>query len=234
MSIADRYLVHAQRGDRLHPSLFSTRFHALRQLANVLRDVAESDLLPKGGELLDYGCAERPYEELFRGKFTRYLAADLPGNPRADIEIGPDGALPVGDETVDCVLSSQVLEHIARPDIYLAEARRVLRPGGRLILSTHGNWPFHPDPADYRRWTLQGLRYELSSAGFQPVMERAVLGRLATTLQLLQDAVAAGLPRPARVVPGFFFQRLIGTVERFRSDPLPPDAAVYVIVAAPK
>jgi hypothetical protein len=59
-----------------------------------------------------------------------------------------------------------------------------------------------------------------------------VLGRGATALQLLQDAVTAPLPRPLRPVPGVFFQLLIGGVESFRRDPLPHDASVYVMLAA--
>lgn len=227
----ERHIVHA-RGDRLRPGLRSTRYHHLRQLADALRAIAASDLLPQGQLLVDYGCAQRPYEELFRSKFVRYVGADLPGNPHADLTIGPDGSLPLEDGAADCVLSSQVLEHVARPDTYLAEARRILRAGGRLVLSTHGNWRYHPDPSDYRRWTLEGLRLELTTAGFRPLLERAVLGRTATALQLLQDAIIAGLPGPATAMTGFFFQRLIGAVERVRSDSLPHDASAYVVLAA--
>ena len=46
----------------------------------------------------------------------------------------------------------------ATPARYLAECFRVLRPGGRLLLSTHGMFVYHPDPDDYWRWTCAGLR----------------------------------------------------------------------------
>jgi SAM-dependent methyltransferase len=212
----------------------STRYHHLRQLGEALRRVATSDLLMAGGLLVDLGCAERPYEEIFLGKFTRYIGADLEGNPHADVVVAPDGSVPLEDGIADCVLSSQVLEHVARPASYLAEARRLLKPRGRLILSTHGHWPYHPDPHDYRRWTLEGLRFELAEAGFRCLEAHAVLGRTATALQLLQDAVAAPLPRPLRVVPAVPFQLLIGGVELFRRDQLPNDASAYVLLAEPR
>ncbi len=46
----------------------------------------------------------------------------------------------------------------AGPGLYLSECFRVLRPGGQLLLSTHGVFPYHPDPVDLWRWTCEGLR----------------------------------------------------------------------------
>ncbi len=56
------------------------------------------------------------------------------------------------------MLSTQVLEHVTDPRLYLAECHRVLRPGGPLLLSTHGIMVYHPDPVDYWRWTGAGLQ----------------------------------------------------------------------------
>jgi len=230
MPSEQRYVT-AARQRRLHPSYFSTRYHVAGQLATALRSIVASESLPGGALLVDYGCADRPYESLFAGKFVRYMGADLGGNPGADVLITPEGGLPLEDGAADCVLSSQVLEHVAHPDAYLREAHRVLRPGGHLLLSTHGNWPYHPDPNDYHRWTLEGLRLQLRLAGFLPLTERAVLGRTATALQLLQDALCAPLPRPLRAIPGFFFQRAIGLAEAFRGNAAVADAAIYIVLA---
>ena len=45
-------------------------------------------------------------------------------------------ALPVRDASFDCVVCSQVIEHMAYDDTIFAELRRVLRPGGLLVLGT--------------------------------------------------------------------------------------------------
>jgi SAM-dependent methyltransferase len=69
-------------------------------------------------------------------------------------------ALPFAADTYDVVVSLQTIEHLWDQDAFLAECRRVLRPEGRLILSTPnrltfpaGN-PFHRkelSPAELRR-----------------------------------------------------------------------------------
>ena len=148
--------------------------------------VVESDLLPPGETLVDYGCGNKPYADLFRSKFTHYMGADLPGNAHAELIVGAEGQLPVDDESVDCVFSSQVLEHVADPRIYLGEAHRILRPGGSLVLSTHGVWPYHPDPTDHWRWTIAGLQLELRRA-MQALLTQAKQEFLELRMQLMKS-----------------------------------------------
>jgi SAM-dependent methyltransferase len=116
-------------------------------------------------QLLDYGCGGSPYKTLFNTK--RYIRADYVNSRNIDLRIGEDGRLGLPDSSVDVVLSTQVLEHVFSPQKYLSEAFRVLSPGGRLILTTHGIWEDHGCPYDFRRWTANGLELELITQGFQ-------------------------------------------------------------------
>jgi dolichol-phosphate mannosyltransferase len=59
-------------------------------------------------------------------------------------------ALPFRDETFDCVVSSQVIEHIPREQVLFDEMWRVLRPGGILIIGT-------PDYATWQWRTIEPL-----------------------------------------------------------------------------
>lgn len=52
-----------------------------------------------------------------------------------------------------------------RPDQALAEIRRVLRPGGPVLLQVPLLYPLHDEPNDYRRWTVHSLRQLASKAG---------------------------------------------------------------------
>ena len=119
---------------------------------------------PQVARLLDFGCGGSPYRSLFSAR--EYHRADLAGTPGVDFTFGPDSHLPRSVADYDLVLSTQVLEHVAQPAEYLAECRRVLRPGGRLLLTTHGTFRDHNAPGDYQRWTADGLRLAVREAGF--------------------------------------------------------------------
>lgn len=152
---------------------------------------------PGGSRVLDYGCAERPYRALFP-RDVEYVGADLAGNPLADLALNADGTVPLDDCQFDLVLSTQVLEHVLDPALYVAECRRLLKPGGRLVITTHGLMHYHPDPGDYWRWTCAGLERLLSEAGLGDVELRGVLGLAAAAIQLFQEATMYKLPRPLR------------------------------------
>jgi SAM-dependent methyltransferase len=134
----------------------------------VLSDLrlAMEELRPaKISRLLDYGCGGSPYRPLFSG--CTYHRADLAGGRDLDFEYGPDSGLSLDVSDYDCVLSTQVLEHVVDPQAYLRECWRVLRPGGQLILTTHGLFEDHACPEDYWRWTVYGLMRLVESVGFK-------------------------------------------------------------------
>jgi SAM-dependent methyltransferase len=161
--------------------------HHVRELTAGIARLAGSLRAPSACAVLDFGCAEKPYRHLFP-QAARYVGADLPGNPDADVEIQPDGGLPLDDEGFDVVLSTQVLEHVEDPARHLAESFRVLRPGGELLLTTHGVFVYHPDPVDLWRWTGEGLRRTVEDAGFRVERLEGIIGLAATGVQLVQDA----------------------------------------------
>lgn len=217
--------------DHMRHGRFHSRYWQRRLLFEKLRRIVNSDLLPPGEKLLDYGCGNKPYELLFRAKFNQYIGVDFPGNKHVDLALGPRGELPIKDESVDCVLSTQVLEHVQEPSLYLGEAHRVLKPKGALILSTHGIWQYHPNPTDNWRWTIDGLRLEVCRAGFNIVMMESVFNLASCALQLWQDATRGRIPRIFRPIYIWFLQSIIGVIERRYPDQLSYNASVYIVFA---
>lgn len=136
-------------------------------------------MLVPGTRLLDFGCGSMPYRALVERTGASYLSADLDGD--ADLSISDAGVLPLADGRIDVVLSVQVLEHVRDLDRYLAEAARVLVDRGKLLLSTHGTWLYHPHPQDHRRWTRTGLILDIEARGFTVDGVTAIVGPLATT-----------------------------------------------------
>jgi SAM-dependent methyltransferase len=121
------------------------------------------------GPVLDFGCGDSPYRTLLRSPI--YHRADRAGEEGLDFEIHPDETIDALGATYHTILSTQVLEHVDLHMSYLRECHRLLAPGGRLLITTHGFFEEHGHPNDFRRWMLTGLSSDLEKAGF--VIERA-------------------------------------------------------------
>jgi len=143
-----------------------------RMLAEMLRDFTDPAVI------VDLGCGD--------GTALAVAAAHNPAHRFAGIDWSGDAlrraqalgltvvradvaapGLPVADGTADVVIMSELIEHLVDPDGAVAEARRILRPGGSLLLST-------PNLA---AWYNRGLL----ALGVQPVFSevslRGVFGR---------------------------------------------------------
>ena len=74
-------------------------------------------------------------------------------------------SLPLVDGSFDCVLLSEVIEHLDAPEISIREAVRVLRPGGRLLVTTPNYRSFWP----LMEWAVDRLNMAPKMAGEQHV-----------------------------------------------------------------
>lgn len=119
------------------------------------------------GRLLDIGCGNKPYEKMFDGRISEYLGCDMAqaSDKCADI-ICPATEIPLEDATIDTVLCTQVIEHVADHRTLLRETFRLLTSGGTLILSGPMYWHLHEEPHDFFRFTQYGFRHILEETGF--------------------------------------------------------------------
>jgi len=218
---------------RLYPKRYSPRYVHLTKLKN--QTLSFIDELTAGAAdkiLLDFGCGDMPYKEVIQPKVASYLGIDLEMNSKADYTIDFDSKTTLPDGAGDIILSNQVLEHVDSPSGYLKEAYRLLKPNGRLLISTHGYWFYHPTPNDYWRWTSAGLRKIIEAEGFEILKFHGIMGLAASGLQLFQDGLIFKMPKFIRPVFSFFMQGLIAIFDKVNSqEQRDRDSSLYIIIA---
>jgi SAM-dependent methyltransferase len=99
----------------------------------VLRRLTDPDryrLVPsRPGRVLDLGCGSKK----FPGAFGVDLSADTDADLVRDLD---DVPYPLEDNSFDCALLQDLIEHLANPYDIMAEVHRIVRPGGRVLLRT--------------------------------------------------------------------------------------------------
>ncbi|WP_158887438.1 class I SAM-dependent methyltransferase [Amycolatopsis anabasis] len=140
-------------------------------------------LLPycAGATVLEAGCGEGYGAGLIASRAARVIALDYDEPTAAHVarrypDVGVLRAnlayLPLGTSTVDVVANFQVIEHLWDQGGFLAECHRVLRPGGRLLVTTPNRLTFTPDsdtplnPFHTRELAPSELDSLLREAGF--------------------------------------------------------------------
>ena len=140
------------------------------------------------GRLLDIGCGNQPYRGMAAPHISEYVGLDHADTPhdlsKADL-VGSAYEIPVPDNSFDTVLCTDVLEHLEEPAAALAEAYRVLKPGGAAIYTVPLFWHLHEEPRDFYRYTRYGLDYLFTKSGFAIVEITALSGFCATFAQEL-------------------------------------------------
>lgn len=172
------------------PPLFTKPDSAARRLSAALRRFLDlqagsiwrdlSKILPQArGSVLDVGCGAQPYRLLF-SRDTTYIGIDTIdamahfGYEFPDTRYFKGDRWPVEDSSVNLVLCTETLEHVADPEVSLGEAYRCLVAGGTLLLTVPFAARWHFIPYDYWRFTPSGLDRLLALTGF---VDRRVYGR---------------------------------------------------------
>jgi SAM-dependent methyltransferase len=201
--------------------------------------------LPENATVLEAGCGRRSRLGEHRGRIAHLVGVDLDvdagrENRAVDEFVAADlgRPLPFSDESFDLVYANFVVEHLRHPEVTFREWRRILRPGGALILLTsNASNPYLagarvlPErvrvlakrvgpgvatrdvfPASYRANKPKTLRAMLASAGFQPVelVYVATLHRYAGE----RPALAGILRGAERVLPASRRSTIVGWFRR--------------------
>ena len=145
------------------------------------------------GDILDIGCGNKPYEPLFQG-MGKYVGCDVIQSSSHKVDIlCLSTAIPLPDEQFDTVFCTQVMEHVEDHQKMLGEAYRLLRKGGKIILSVPMAWEHHEVPYDFFRFTKYGLTYVFEKAGFKILEIKSNGGKWALLGQMSQNIIRSSI-----------------------------------------
>jgi SAM-dependent methyltransferase len=167
--------------DLVQPSLRDFTYLDCRRRAKLIAEQA-AKLPPQLHSLLDVGGKGKPYACFFAGRVANHFVLDVAPAYSVDV-VGDARSMPLADASMDVVLITQVLEHVPEPIAVIAEIRRVLKPGGTLLLSVPSIFPQHGSPGDYWRYMPQGLEWILRD--FRSVTVRGEAGTVPSIFLIL-------------------------------------------------
>lgn len=191
-------------------------------------------LMKPGMKVLDAGSGKLPEqylrEEILASGVTLHTC-DLNFGPGVDFEADVS-AMSFDDGAYDIVLNTQVLEHVKDPGTVCKELARVLKPGGRLFLTTPQSSPLHNLPWNFFNFTNLGLGLLMDAAGLVREKVQPQGGHFALlafelhwTVRVIQRSSMPSLLKvPLRLgaqgLFGFLLKVPLLWLDRFDRDPL--------------
>ena len=131
-----------------------------------------------GGVVIDLGGGKNPsYERFWQIKPDKFIRVDIDEKAEPDVVADLNKLLPFSDNFADVVFLFNVIYILEKPDQVLEEIHRILKPGGRLFLTSPFIFNEAKEPNDYWRFTSEALEKLLKESGFdnffiEPVGER--------------------------------------------------------------
>lgn len=136
--------------DKAYRFRFMKRKLSTRNLERLCRDTATDQYtLVVHSEDVDY----KPY---FPNAYTVTKRLDVPADRHVDLYYTEVSEIETG--SFDVILCTGLLEHIPDPQRLINEFHRILRPGGRLIISASAVFSLHECPNDFFHYTHFGFR----------------------------------------------------------------------------
>jgi len=139
------------------------------------------------GKVLDVGGKKENKRGVFRPPLDKvesweYLNIDKSTNP--DYFCSAD-KIPVDNNRFDMIILAEVIEHLLNPEDVLKECNRVLKKGGKIIVSIPFLNALHADPYDFQRWTDVKIENVFNKSGFKDISIKPMGGKIAVIYDLL-------------------------------------------------
>lgn len=136
------------RRTRRHPRWTQFDYLHVRRLVHDLQ-AALAQVDGPIRDVLDIYCGSRPYDDLLPAG-ARCLGLDVEGNPYGVADVVSNEFLPFADSSFDLVTCYEAFHYVEDPAHGVDEIRRVLRPGGRTLISVPFVWEYDASILEHR------------------------------------------------------------------------------------
>jgi SAM-dependent methyltransferase len=176
----------AVRRSRRNPRLTQFDYLHVRHLVADLSDRLAEIATPVR-DVLDVWCGSRPYDDLFPAG-ARRVGLDVESNPYGVADVVSNKLLPFQDESFDLVTCIEAFQWVPEPARVVSEFRRVLRPGGTVLVTLPFAFQYHREIPE-SRYTEHELR-ALFAHGWDDVQVRENGGRMVAWTVLTTSMIA--------------------------------------------
>lgn len=185
--------------------------------------------MPRDTHILDVGCGSGIVADTLSGRgFNHIVTSDIfdyrtyervKKMPFAAVNLNFD-TLPFADATYDVVIAANLIEHLENPFFFLRECRRVLKPGGVLVLTMYVGWNWMSRFLFLRTARVEGFHNPKAHISFLPpnifryatrgFSLKSVFYERRTTFYIFGYAIPWRFPRTVRWSPqaGFVFEKM--------------------------
>lgn len=154
----------------LHPQYFMNKYNHLA--------IEQAKKISKNKTIVDFGCGRMNYKKYLLKTSKSYFGIDHPIESKNYISNNRPNLITYFERTnlssniFDTAMMLEVLEYLEKPstpELVLAEIRRVLKGGGKIILTAPFMYPIHDRKIDRNRFTAQKIKNLLRDAGFKKI-----------------------------------------------------------------